>query len=101
MRFMHKPNIALARGSAFFGRRYWIATDVDGSWAVPDSGPHECSRYCLEQAASCLKMARLNISPAHRHTFMRLAAQWNQIAKKCGGQLQQWAQGCHNKPDSD
>lgn len=67
---------------------------------MPQNGIHRCSRYCLEQAASCLKMARLNSSPGHNETFSRLAAQWNQMAENCGGRLNQWAAWCR-KQDAD
>ncbi len=60
-----------------------------------------CSGFCLEQVASCLKVAQLNISNAHHHVFMRMAAHWHQIAKACDGQVRPWTQWCQKKFDAD
>ena len=59
----------------------------------------QCSQFCMEQVASCLKLARLNTA-LHHHMFMRMAAHWNQIAKQCDGQFHPWTQWCQKKPDS-
>ena len=44
-----------------------------------------CGRFCLKQEISCWKPARLKISPQHRRLFIRMAADWKQFAKRCGG----------------
>lgn len=44
-----------------------------------------CGEFCLKQAISCWKLARLNIDPQHRRMFIRMAADWKQLAKRCGG----------------
>jgi len=60
----------------------------------------ECSQFCMEQVASCLKVAQLNITTAHHDAFMRMADHWNQIAQECDGQVRLWTQWCQKKPDS-
>jgi len=45
----------------------------------------QCSRFCLERAASCLKLARLNISPEHHTMFSRMATDWKHFANMCRG----------------
>jgi len=69
-------------------------TPLKGKIAMPKDPILQCSQFCMEQAASCLIMAELNNSPSHHRIFVRLAAQWNQIAKECGGRFHRWAQWC-------
>jgi hypothetical protein len=64
---------------------------------MPKDDIQRCSQYCLKQAASCVKMARLNTTPAHNQIFIRLADHWNQMAESCGGRLQQWATWCRKQ----
>ncbi len=65
-----------------------------------DRSQLQCSQFCLEQVASCLKVAQLNMSTLHYHMFMRMAAHWNQIAKECDGQVHAWTRWCQKSLDS-
>jgi len=74
-----------------------VALPLKGKIAMPKD--RQCSQFCMEQAASCLIMAELNTGPGHHQTFMRLAAQWKQIAEECSGRLHQWAQWCQKSTE--
>jgi len=82
------PGIALASPGLFLGQpqqetQDWQARVQKGKM-TPKNRILQCSQFCMEQAALCLLMAKLNNSPSHHRIFMRLAAQWDQIAKECG-----------------
>lgn len=40
--------------------------------------------FFLEQAAACRAIARLQVHPAHRATFLRLALHWRTVAHSIG-----------------
>ncbi len=44
-----------------------------------------CGKFCIKQAMCCWKLARLNISPEHCSTFMRMASDWKRFALMCAG----------------
>jgi hypothetical protein len=56
--------------------------------SVIDKSKFECSRFCFDQARSCLKIAQLKVSPAHRAMFIRMANEWEAFSQYCNGRAE-------------
>lgn len=53
------------------------------TWTCGDEAAQSPAFY-REQAAACRAIARLQIHPAHRVTFLRLALYWRSVAQAVG-----------------
>jgi hypothetical protein len=62
------------------------------------SGATQSPEFYREQATACRNIARLQIHPAHRATFLRLALHWRQVAHSVADIVDRPAQACDQAP---
>lgn len=67
---------------------------------MPNGHTCQCSRFCFEQAVSCLRLALLNFSPEHRGMFIRMSDEWKRYAQRCGGRRELWMSWCERETES-
>ena len=64
-----------------------------------DGSRFQCSRFCFDQARSCLKIAQMKISPSHQDMFARMASEWESFARYCNGRAEKLVSWCKTGPD--